>query len=87
MLGLFGLMVAFLALISLASYWISWDLQHKELRSRFATMAWDDFMDLVGKFRSVDRNGDGQWRVAVAARAKQEPVKSTDSILQRSDRS
>jgi hypothetical protein len=32
MLGFFGMIVAFLALIGLFSYWISWDMQHKDTR-------------------------------------------------------
>jgi hypothetical protein len=60
MLGFFGLMAILLALISLGSYWISWDLQHKEHRPSFATKTWDDFVDLVRKCRGVFRDGESR---------------------------
>ena len=84
MLGLFGLMAVLLASISLASYWISWDLQHKEDRSSFATKVRHDFADLVGKCRPLVRNGEW-WRAALDAYAKKKPAKWIDSVLQRRD--
>jgi hypothetical protein len=86
MFGLLGLMAVLLALISLASYWISWDLQHKEHRTSFAAKTWDDVVDVVERFRGVVRNGGARRRrAALVARAKQEPAKRVISILQRSD--
>jgi hypothetical protein len=35
MLGFFGMIMVFLAIICLLSYWISWDLQHQQTRPGF----------------------------------------------------
>ena len=53
MLGLFGLMAVLMTLISGGFYWISWDLQPRESRPSFVRKTCDDFVDLVGKCRSV----------------------------------
>lgn len=65
MLGLFGMIAVLLALICLNSYWIFWEMQHKEHRSSFLTTVATDFFDLFGRccmavqnarLRSVARN-------------------------------
>ncbi len=61
MSGFIGLMAVLMALISVCSYWISWDLQHKDYRPSFATRAWDDIAHLVRKCRGMVRNGE-LWR-------------------------
>jgi hypothetical protein len=87
MLGFFGLMAVLMALISLGSYWISWDLQPKESRPSFATKAWDDLADLLGKCRRVAQNGERRRRAALDAYANQETAKKMNSISLRSGNS
>jgi hypothetical protein len=87
MLGFFGLMAVLLALISLCSYWISWDLQHKDYRPSFATRALGDIVDLVRKCRGVLRNRE-LWRGAAPnAYANRESAMRINSTLQRSEHS
>ena len=55
MLGFFGMMVVFLAVICLLSYWVSWDLQHKAARPGFGTQIRNDIAvslrSLTAKYR------------------------------------
>jgi hypothetical protein len=87
MLGFFGLMAVLMALILLASYWISWDLQHKEYRPSFATKALDDLADLLGKCRRVLQNGESRRRTALDAYGNQETERKTNSVVLRSEHS
>ena len=87
MLGLFGLMSVLLALISLCSYWISWDLQPSESRPSFARQARADFADLLRKCLGVFRNGGSRRRAALDAYANRETDKKSSSILLRSEHS
>jgi hypothetical protein len=52
MLGVLAMLFVFLTLISLISYWISWDMQHSEKRLSFAVKVRNDVMRLFGKSRS-----------------------------------
>jgi hypothetical protein len=56
MLGLCGMIVVQLTLISLMSYWISWDMQHKDERPVFTKQVGNDFTGLFRKFRGSDPN-------------------------------
>jgi hypothetical protein len=51
MLGLCGMIGVQLTLIGLMSYWISWDMQHKETRPVFMKQVGNDFARLFRKFR------------------------------------
>ena len=51
MLGLFGMIVVQLTLIGFMSYWISWDMQHKDERPVFMKQVGNDFLGLVRKLR------------------------------------
>jgi hypothetical protein len=42
MLGFFGMIVVFLGVNCLLSYWVSWDMQHKETRPGFGTQIRND---------------------------------------------
>jgi hypothetical protein len=85
MFGFFGLMAVLLALVALVFYWISWDLQPRESRSSFATMAWHDFAALLTKYRRVVRNRERRWRDTLDAYAEQGRGTRNVSILHRSD--
>jgi hypothetical protein len=53
MLGLCAMMFAFLVLISLIFYWISWEVRHKEKRPTFTKKVWNDLVahfEIVGGF-------------------------------------
>jgi hypothetical protein len=52
MLGLMGMIVVQFALVCLLSYWIAWEMQHKETRSAFRTQAWNDLVNLLRKYRA-----------------------------------
>ena len=67
MLGFFGLMSVLLGLTFMASYWISWDLQHKDYRPSFVRKTCDDFADLLRKFPGAVRNGQKRRRAALDA--------------------
>jgi hypothetical protein len=51
MLGLCGMIVVQLTLIGVMSYWISWDMQHKDERPVFMKQLGDDFLGLFRKLR------------------------------------
>jgi hypothetical protein len=42
MIGFFGMIVVFLGLNCVLSYWVSWDMQHKETRPGFGTQIRND---------------------------------------------
>ena len=46
MLGLFAMLLVCAALVAVASYWISWEMEHVELRPNFATKLRHDFVGL-----------------------------------------
>ena len=77
MLGLCGMLVAYLAVVRLVSYRISWDTQPKQARTSFAPKSWNDFMDFAGKCRGIFRIGEWRWRAALDGHAKQKPANST----------
>jgi hypothetical protein len=56
MLGLCGIIVLQLVLICLVSYWISWEMQHKEKRAAFGAQVWNDIVDSFGKRHGAIRN-------------------------------
>ncbi len=56
MLGFFAMMFVFLAVASLITYWISWDLQPKGTRPSFTTKVATDLVDVVAKCRDSIRN-------------------------------
>ena len=74
MLGLCGMLVAYLALVRLVSYWISWDMQPKEARTSFAAKSWNDFMDFAARRRGIFRIGEWRWRATLDGDAKSKPA-------------
>jgi hypothetical protein len=51
MLGLCAIVLALVALSAVGSYWISWELHHKEKRPDFRTKLWNDVVQLLGRER------------------------------------
>jgi len=87
MLGLFGLMAVLMTLISGGFYWISWDLQPRESRPSFVRKTCDDFVDLLGKCRSVVWTAERRQRAGLEAYANQEPTMRMNSVFQGRDHS
>jgi hypothetical protein len=56
MLGFLAMMSCFAGLVAFLSYWVSWEMQHKDTRPSFQTKIWTDLMDLIGKRRDSVRN-------------------------------
>lgn len=53
MLGLCAIVLVFLALIGMLSYWISWELQDRNMRPAFVKKLWNDFAGLLHRGESV----------------------------------
>jgi hypothetical protein len=87
MSGFFGLMAVLMALISLGSYGISWDLEPRESRPSFATKAWDDLADLLRRFQGAVRNGERRRRASLDAYGNHATDTKTTTILPRSEHS
>jgi len=73
MLGFFGMMIIFVGVNCLLSYWVSWDLQHKETRPGFGTQIRNDIAvslrSLMAKCRrAVMKNSAGRGLTASSAR-------------------
>lgn len=68
MLGFFGMMAVLLGSISVCSYWISWDLQHKDYRPSFARKTRDDLAHLLGKRRGLVGNDESRRGAALDGR-------------------
>ena len=87
MLAVSGMMSVFVALISMASYWISWDLQPKESRPSFTTTTWHDVADVLEKCRAAVRNWETPKRTAPDAASSEEATLRISSISQPSHHS
>jgi hypothetical protein len=55
MLGLIGIIGVQVALICICSYWISWDMQHKDHRPVFIRQVYNDLVNLLAKYRGSIR--------------------------------
>lgn len=68
MTGFLALMLTLMALIWLVSYWMSWEIQHKERRGAFATKLRDDVTHFIGgESGGISTSG----AVAIAMQSKQ----------------
>jgi len=55
MLGFFGMIVVFLGANCFLSYWVAWDMQHKETRPGFGTHLRNDIAVSLQSFTATAR--------------------------------
>ena len=60
MLGLLMMLSGLLTVACGVSYWISWDMQHKECRTSFGRKVSNDLLDLLRKYSVPVRNVESQ---------------------------
>jgi len=73
MLGFFGMIVAFVGVNCLLSYWVSWDMQHRETRPGFGTQIGNDVAELLQSLtakrrRATEKKSVGRGLTASSAR-------------------
>jgi hypothetical protein len=78
MLGLCAMLIVFLALTCLFSYWIAWEMQHKEKRPAFTTQVGNGLVGLFAKDRGLVRNSGS--RSVAAKPVRFEPANCRQSL-------
>jgi len=76
MFGLFAIIAVQVAFIGACSYWMSWDMQHKDRRPTFTAQLRNDLVDFMRKNSGAGRNRASRSVAAepVQARAKNRPL-------------
>jgi hypothetical protein len=74
MLGICAMLLVLGAMSSACSYWISWDLEHKDTRPAFTTKIWNDLTGLLRRnARTVGKTTlPSRSRALAGARARHE---------------
>jgi hypothetical protein len=80
MLGLLAIIAVQFAVLGVCSYWISWDMQHKDRRPAFIRQVCNDLLDFMSKRTGSDRIRVSRSVAAKRGRVKTENHRSTPTM-------